>query len=163
MNPVWKAVMNILIIDDREYDALELHTKLSSIIPSASITWSCSSDQALEKIRSSETSPFDAVFIDQYMPGRLGTEVVPRIKEALNRKTTPVVMLTSDGSDKTRARALVSDCDGFLTKPVDPNRLLAFVKGARCQWELSDLPTNLELYWKIRDGQQHDDDALAVT
>lgn len=147
--------MNILIIDDREYDALELSTKLSAINPAAAITWCSSSDQALEEINSCGANAFDAVFVDQHMPESLGTDLVRRLDKTLNRKATRVVMLTSDGGDSTRALALVSDCDGFLTKPVDALRLRRFLDGSRCQWELSDFPKDIEHYWNMLDGQQN--------
>ncbi len=141
--------MNVLIVDDREYDALELSSKLASVCPGATIVWRSSSDQALEEILSSDDHPYDVVFVDQHMPGSLGTDLVKKFGKALNRKATRVVMLTSDGSDHTRARALVSDCDGFLTKPIDTIRLRAFLEGSRCQWEPSDLPRDMEHYWKL--------------
>ncbi|AEI93754.1 response regulator [Roseobacter litoralis] len=146
--------MNILIVDDSEYDALELSTKLATILPAAVVTWRSSPDRALEKVACSDAKPYDIVFVDQHMPGRLGTDLVKKLGKMLNRKVTRVVMLTSDGGDTTRATALVSDCDGFLTKPVDMNRLRAFLDGSRCQWEMSDLPTNMEHYWKLLENRE---------
>lgn len=141
--------MNVLIVDDREYDALELSTKLGKIDPLATVFWRPSSDQALAEISKSDAISYDFVFVDQHMPGRLGTDLVKELGKTLNRNVSRVIMLTSDGGNNTRARALVSNCDGFLTKPVDINRLKTILDGSKCRWEPSDLPSNLELYWEL--------------
>lgn len=148
--------MNILIVDDREYDALELHSKLAAVCPSANVTWRSSPDRALEEIKSRDADPYDVVLVDQHMPGGLGTDFVKRIGRKLNRKATRIILLTSDGCDSTRARALVSECDGFLTKPVDTTRLSEFLDGSKCYWELSDLPTNLDHYRKLLGSHESD-------
>ena len=139
--------MNILVIDDCEYDAFELTSQLSAIFPDAAITWVSSSEQAL----SEQLGQYDFCFIDQHMPEVLGTDLAESIRGHLNGSALRIIMLTGDGSDKTRARALISDCDGFLTKPVDQSRLRAFLNGSRCRWEPSDLPRNIEHYWKLVD------------
>lgn len=141
--------MNILIVDDREYDALELSAKLANVSPSATVSWRSSADRALAEITKSDVVSYDVVFVDQHMPGRLGTDLVKELGKILNRSVTRVIMLTSDGGNNTRARALVSDCDGFLTKPADINRLSTILDGSKCRWEPSDLPSDLNLYWKL--------------
>ncbi len=144
--------MNILIVDDCEYDALELSTKLARVNSLATISWRSSPGRALAEITNSDKVPYDFVFVDQHMPGRLGTDLVKELGKALNRNVTRVIMLTSDGGNDTRARALVSDCDGFLTKPADTNRLCKLLDRSKCRWELSDLPSDLNLYWKLLDN-----------
>lgn len=94
------------------------------------------------------------------MPGRLGTNLVKELDETLNRNVTRVIMLTSDIDNNTRARALVSDFDGFLTKPADINRLSTILDGSKCRWEPSDLPSDLILYWKLLDNRNNEIDDL---
>lgn len=152
--------MNILIVDDREYDALELSTKLAKVILSSTVSWRSSPDQALAELTNSDTAPYDFVFVDQHMPGRLGTDLVKELGKVLNRNVTRVIMLTSDGGDDTRARALVSDCDGFLTKPADTNRLRQLLDRSKCRWELSDLPSDLNFYRKLLDNRSSETDGF---
>lgn len=141
--------MNILIVDDREYDALDLSSRITAICPVAEVKWRSSPNRALGEATYCDTEPYDVVFVDQHMPEGLGTDLVKRFNKALNRKVTRVVMLTSDGGDTTRTEALVSDCDGFLTKPADINRLRAILDGSKCYWEPSDLPSDLDQYRKL--------------
>lgn len=153
---IWEIFLNILIVDDCEYDALELVTKLAKVNPSATVSWRSSPDRALAEITKSEAISYDFVFVDQHMPGRLGTDLVKELGKLLNRNVTHLVMLTSDGGNSTRAMALVSDCDGFLTKPADINRLKTILDRSKCRWEPSDLPSNLELYWQLLDNRKRE-------
>lgn len=152
--------MNILIVDDREYDALELSTKLAKVNLSSTVSWRSSPDQALAELTNSDTASYDFVFVDQHMPGRLGTDLVKELGKVLNRNVTRVIMLTSDDGNDTRARALVSDCDGFLTKPADINRIRTILDGSKCRWEPSDLPSDLSLYWKLLDKRKSEIDGF---
>ena len=150
--------MNILIVDDREYDALELSTKIAKVNPLATVTWRSSPGQALAEITKSDAVCYDIVFVDQHMPGRLGTDLVKELGTVLNKKATRVILLTSDAGNDTRARALVSDCDGFLTKPADITRLRKILDGTQCQWEISDLPSDLNIYWKLLGNRRREFD-----
>ena len=93
----WERILNILIVDDLEYDALELTTKLATIYPLATITWRSSPDRALADVTCIDAKSYDVVFVDQHMPGSFGTDLVKRFGELLDRKLTRVIMLTSDG------------------------------------------------------------------
>ena len=94
------------------------------------------------------------------MSGSLGTDMVSELANVLNRKVTRVIMLTSDGGNNTRARALVSDCDGFLTKPAEINRLSTILDGSKCRWEPSELPSDLQPYWRLLGSRRNESDRV---
>lgn len=79
-----------------------------------------------------ETRP-DLVFVDLHMPYLSGYEVATRLKTLL--PNTPVIALTADVSAHVRERALASGCDGYLSKPIDPDdfqeRMEAYLGGER--------------------------------
>ena len=79
-----------------------------------------------------ETRP-DLVFVDLHMPYLSGYEVATRLKTLL--PNTPVIALTADVSANVRERALASGCDGYLSKPIDPDdfqeRMEAYLGGER--------------------------------
>ncbi|WP_300032281.1 response regulator [uncultured Roseobacter sp.] len=138
--------MNILLIDDDEYDAFDITFRIKSLQCDALVIHASSSDDALEEISSRESSFFDVIFVDQHMPGKLGTDLCLQLKQLYVEGSPALVLLTSDGTDTTRSRALANDCDGFLTKPADDSRLRKFLDGTRCHWNPADLPSDLDLY-----------------
>jgi DNA-binding response OmpR family regulator len=72
-----------------------------------------------------ETPTFDAVLLDWLMPQVSGIEVLVQLKQRPEWTAIPVVMLSAvdDGQEITRAfKAGASD---YLTKPFDPQELLA--------------------------------------
>lgn len=75
----------------------------------------------------------DLVFVDLHMPYLSGYEVATRLKTLLPH--TPVIALTADVSPHVRERALASGCDGYLSKPIDPDefqeRVEAYLGGER--------------------------------
>jgi signal transduction histidine kinase/CheY-like chemotaxis protein len=79
-----------------------------------------------------DTRP-DLVLLDLHMPGFTGYEVATRIKSLM--PDIPIVALTADVTEGVRERVLAAGCDGYVSKPVDPDRLedqvQAFLEGAR--------------------------------
>ncbi|MBI3001859.1 MAG: response regulator [Deltaproteobacteria bacterium] len=51
------------------------------------------------------------------LPERNGLAVLSRLKGSPDTSSIPVVMLTADGSEETRAEAFKRDADGYITKP----------------------------------------------
>lgn len=75
----------------------------------------------------------DLVLVDLHMPNLTGYEVATRIKTILPH--TPIVALTADITAHVRERALASGCDGYISKPIEPDEFLEqvieFVGGKR--------------------------------
>jgi DNA-binding response OmpR family regulator len=71
---------------------------------------------------------YDLILLDIMMPGATGLEVLGRIRELDERKSTPVVILTAKGQDADRQAAFSLGADDFLTKPFSPKKLLARIQ-----------------------------------
>jgi signal transduction histidine kinase/CheY-like chemotaxis protein len=71
-------------------------------------------------------TPFDLVLIDLHMPGMDGIEAARRIRaaEPVDRRT-PIIALTADADPEMRDACLAAGMDGFITKPLDRDRLNA--------------------------------------
>ena len=78
---------------------------------------------AIEAVQGSE--PYDLILLDIMMPGATGLEVLEKIRQMDERKSTPVVILTAKGQDADRQAAFSLGADDFLTKPFSPKKLLA--------------------------------------
>jgi len=70
---------------------------------------------------------YTVAILDWVMPGMTGIELCSRIKS--KSPATKVVMLTAKSSKKDREKALRAGADAYITKPYDPDELLASVQG----------------------------------
>ena len=67
----------------------------------------------------------DLALIDYHLPGQSGLEVVRHLRAM--RNSTPVVMLTADGSQQVAVEAFRAGAADFIAKPVDPDYLKIIV------------------------------------
>jgi signal transduction histidine kinase/CheY-like chemotaxis protein len=73
-----------------------------------------------------EGAPFDLVLVDLHMPGMDGIEAARRMRAAeTDGKRTPIIALTADALAESREACLAAGMDGFVTKPLDRERLVA--------------------------------------
>jgi two-component system sensor histidine kinase RpfC len=71
---------------------------------------------------------FDLVLMDVNMPVLDGIECTKLYRFAsIGKKRVPIVALTADATPDARARCLDAGMDGCLTKPIEPERLLAMI------------------------------------
>src|SRR6202522_218540 len=67
----------------------------------------------------------DLILLDIMMPGMDGFEVCRRIKATPEGRLTPVVLITGLSATEDRIKGINAGADDFLSKPIDPNELLA--------------------------------------
>lgn len=82
-------------------------------------------DEALADIEARNPS---LVLLDIILPGRSGYEILAEIRKMPRLAKVPVIMLTSRDSLFDKLKGKVSDADEYLTKPFQPDELLAIVK-----------------------------------
>ena len=71
-------------------------------------------------------TPFDLVLMDLHMPGMDGIEAARRMRAAeSDGRRTPIIALTADAFPESRDACLAAGMDGFVTKPLDRERLTA--------------------------------------
>lgn len=74
---------------------------------------------------------YDVVLMDLHMPVMDGLTAISSIRareETHGRKPVPILVLSADGQEKTRRTVLAHGADGYVTKPLDPARLIAAVE-----------------------------------
>jgi len=75
----------------------------------------------------SEKHP-DLILMDISIPGIDGWTATERIRENPDTEAIPVVAVTAHALPEHRARAESLRCEGYLTKPCEPRRLLEEVQ-----------------------------------
>src|SRR5690606_7099503 len=71
---------------------------------------------------------FDVVLMDLHMPVMDGLDAIAHIRkfeEAKGKPPVPILVLSADGQEATRKGVISHGATGFLTKPLDPQALVA--------------------------------------
>jgi two-component system cell cycle response regulator CtrA len=120
-------MMRILLVEDELVVARSVAALLSGHRITTDIAGS--GEDGLDHLR---TYTYDAVVLDRMLPDMDGLEFVRRVRTA--RITTPILMLSGHGDTATRVKGITLGADDFLTKPFEPQelvaRLLAIVRRA---------------------------------
>jgi CheY-like chemotaxis protein len=66
----------------------------------------------------------DLIFMDLYMIGGDGDEACKEIKNNINLKLTPIIMVTSSNNPKDSARCLSAGCNEIIHKPLKREQFL---------------------------------------
>ncbi len=69
----------------------------------------------------------DLILVDMYMPISNGRELAQVIRQIPDYLSLPILYLSSETDAKTQFSALRVGADGFLNKPIEPDRLLSEV------------------------------------
>jgi CheY-like chemotaxis protein len=116
----------ILIAEDNEINALLARSLLTRLghRPTVAANGDAAVDAWLSARQAGE--PYAMVLMDVHMPGADGIEATRRIREAeAGGPRTPIVALTANAFDEDRDACIAAGMDGFLTKPLDRERLAA--------------------------------------
>jgi len=76
--------------------------------------------QAMKLLK--QNNDFGLIITDIHMPYHNGDEILRYVRDDL-KKTTPVVMMSSDTEEEVIQLALKSGVNEFITKPVDSDKL----------------------------------------
>lgn len=70
-----------------------------------------------------EANPVDLVLTDINMPNMNGLELIARIKENQALASVPVVVVSTEGSEKKMAEAMTLGAVGYVKKPFVPEEI----------------------------------------
>lgn len=113
----------ILVVDDESHIRLLIEQTLEELADEGiEILTSDNGADALEKIK---TEKPNLVFLDVMMPKMNGFDVCRTVKRELGMNDVYVVMLTAKGQEYDRQRGVDVGADVYMTKPFDPDDLLA--------------------------------------
>jgi len=73
-------------------------------------------------------SPPALIILDIKMPGDDGLEILKKIREGVNFRNLPVMMLTAKGSEYDKVKGLDLGADDYLTKPFGVMELISRTK-----------------------------------
>jgi signal transduction histidine kinase/DNA-binding response OmpR family regulator len=118
----------ILVAEDNEINALLARALLTRLGHRPTIASDGAAALAAWRAAQAAGEPFGLILMDVHMPGSDGIEATRRIRaaEAEHGTTrTPIIALTANALDEEREACRIAGMDGFLTKPLDRERLKA--------------------------------------
>jgi len=115
----------ILMVDD---NAMNRKIFVSLLKPTQiSVTTVSSGKKCLEIVQKEH---FDLIFMDHLMPGMDGVETLCNMRELEGNlcKDTPVIALTANAFSGAKERYMQLGFDGFLSKPIETEKLEAMIR-----------------------------------
>lgn len=80
--------------------------------------------EALERMAEEQ---FDAIILDVNMPRMNGLEFLEKVKSNSAFASVPVIMLTTEGQDEDRDKAMSLGATDYIVKPFKPSQLLTLL------------------------------------
>lgn len=74
-------------------------------------------DDGVEALRKIAQQSFDIIITDINMPILDGLKLVKRLRADANYRDVPIVIITTEGAEEDRQRALALGANAYITKP----------------------------------------------
>jgi len=117
---------SVLIVDDEQHIRLLIEQTLEELLDEGVELYTASDgDDALAAIDAQRP---ELVFLDVMMPKRSGLDVCRAVRGELGLADTYIVLLTAKGQATDREEGLAAGANQYLTKPFDPDELLALAR-----------------------------------
>jgi len=122
--------LNILLAEDNDINALLARAALGRAGHTVEVVGN--GQHAVDLLTSPDGHKFDIVLMDLHMPVMDGLDAIALIRkfeDSQGLTPLPVLVLTADSQEKTRHGVIAHGASGFLTKPIDPAKLIEAIEG----------------------------------
>jgi two-component system chemotaxis response regulator CheY len=85
-------------------------------------------DDGVDGLRKLATGKFDLILTDINMPIMDGLKLVKRVRSDPTHKDVPIIVVTTEGSEEDKERALQLGANAYITKPIQAPQVLAKVR-----------------------------------
>src|SRR6266567_8659389 len=86
-------------------------------------------NDGVDGLKKLSSERFDLILTDINMPIMDGLKLVSLVRNDANYKMIPIVVITTEGAQEDRERALALGANDYITKPIQPNRILDVARG----------------------------------
>jgi two-component system chemotaxis response regulator CheY len=81
-------------------------------------------NDGVDGLKKMSSERFDLIFTDINMPVMDGLKLVSLVRSDPSNQHIPIVIITTEGAQEDRDRALALGANDYITKPIQPNRIL---------------------------------------
>ena len=85
-------------------------------------------NDGVDGLKKLSTEKFDLIFTDINMPIMDGLKLVSLVRNDATYRDIPIVVITTEGAREDRERALALGANDYITKPIQPNKILDVAK-----------------------------------
>ena len=85
-------------------------------------------DDGVDALKKLAAGKFDIILVDINMPIMDGLKLVKRIRSDAVHKEVPIMIVTTEGAEEDRQRALQLGANAYITKPIQAPQVIAEVK-----------------------------------
>ena len=85
-------------------------------------------NDGVDGLKKLSSERFDLILTDINMPIMDGLKLVSLVRNDANYKTIPIVVITTEGAQEDRERALALGANDYITKPIQPTKILEVAK-----------------------------------
>lgn len=85
-------------------------------------------EDGVDGLRKLAQGKFDLIITDINMPIMDGLKLVKRIRSDETHKDVPIIVITTEGSQEDRQRAMALGATAYITKPIQAPQVIAKVK-----------------------------------
>ncbi|WP_223834080.1 response regulator [Spirosoma profusum] len=134
------TVMTILIADDDADDRLFMERALRQSGYTHTIQFVEDGEELMEYLRhtgryTKETAPWpNLLVLDLNMPRKNGFQALKEIKDDMELRRLPVVVMTTSSADEDVLKTYHLGVNSFVTKPFNFNRLVEMVIALKTYW-----------------------------
>ena len=85
-------------------------------------------DDGVTGLKKLAANKFDLIITDINMPIMDGLKLIKKIRFDANHKNVPIIVITTEGSDEDRTRAMSLGASAYITKPIQAPQVISKVK-----------------------------------
>jgi two-component system chemotaxis response regulator CheY len=85
-------------------------------------------EDGVDGLRKLAQGKYDLIITDINMPIMDGLKLVKRIRSDESHKDVPIIIITTEGSQEDRQRAMALGATAYITKPIQAPQVIAKVK-----------------------------------
>jgi len=116
-------MIRILVVEDSHSMRSFVRTALEAALKSVTPFEICEATSGFDALRLLPRGPWDLLISDINMPDINGLELLSFIRRSDAHRGTPVVLISTQSSEKDKARGFTLGANAYLVKPFTPEQL----------------------------------------
>ena len=128
----------ILLVEDDIVDVMTIRRALKELHVLNPVLHMEHGEAALAHLHQGERPCI--ILLDLNMPVMNGIEFLQAIKQDVQFRSIPVVMLTTSEEQKDKVRSFDLGVAGYMAKPVDYRQFVTMIRSIDMYWTISEMP-----------------------
>ena len=130
----------ILLVEDDEVGIMTTKRALKIIKSSNPLNVARNGEEALKFLQNSNNTKPGIILLDINMPRMNGLEFLKIIKQDIELKRIPVIILTTSQENFDKYESFGHGIAGYLVKPISFDDFIEMIKAVKSYWTLSEQP-----------------------